>query len=227
MTNKKIKQILISEGVTYLYHADSVETSLSFLKNGGLISRGICEDNNFPQSPQSSDYKDKCLGIYYDIFFDSVDIHMRSKQANYYGPVLFIYDIDVLDEIEEGAIKITKDNPIRWKINSTNDKRYFTEVDDLHMNFHKGNFGQHITIVNRQTPLPFDFLSEIILNFPENFDCPLIHKASIQIQEVIQEKNIPTYYHEEICYNNNCKCHEFYSKKHNTEKFFGLGNHHA
>ncbi len=222
MTNQQIKQILISKGVTHLYHANSVKTSLTFLHNNGLISRGICEDRGLPQSPQSpqsSDNKDKYLEIYYDIFFDSVDIHKRTHHANFYGPVLFVYNIDVLDTAEEGSIKITKDNPIRWETFFTEDERYFTNVEDLRANFFKGEFKQHITIVNRHTPLSFDYLNKIILNFP-NIDNPLLNQAYRYINNITQEKNIQIC--SQIC-EGSCKCNEFYSNSLNINKFFGLG----
>lgn len=220
MTNQEIKQILMSKGVTELYHANSVETSLTFLKNNGLISRGVCEDKNFPQSSQDSDNTDKNFGIYYDIFFDSVDVHERSSNANFYGPVLFVYSINVLDTVEEGSIKITKSNPKSWDDNITENDKYFTDIDDLRMGFRKGNFGQHITIVNRLTPLPFDHLKRIILNFPENNNKPIFRQAYTSIKN--EAKNIKLIL--TVC-NSVCKCNRFYAINSNQNKLFGLGKH--
>ena len=114
MTNKTIREILLKKGVSKLYHTNTVETSLSFLKNGGLLSRGLCEDLKCPQTGQYTDSLDKEYDIYYDIFFDSVEIQ-RITGVSYYGPVLFVYNINVLDDIEEGHIRITKMNPDKWR----------------------------------------------------------------------------------------------------------------
>lgn len=68
MTNFEIKQILISKQINYLYHSNTVETSITFLRHGGLLSRGAVEKNGLNQTPQRSDEIDKQLGIYNDIF---------------------------------------------------------------------------------------------------------------------------------------------------------------
>lgn len=222
MTNKEIKHILISKDVNKLYHANSVETSLTFLKNNGLMSRGICEQDNLPQSPQLSDNQDKKLGIYYDIFFDSVDIHKRTHNANFYGPVLFVYNIDVLDSVDEGSVKITKNNPIYWKHNAPENERYFTNINDLYQNFCKGNFGQHITIANRYTPLPFDHIESVVLNFPANAHDAFFEKAYKSISHLTKFHNIPLC--AERC-NPDCKCNQFYNQPNNKIKFFDLRRH--
>ena len=53
----------------YLYHGNSVITSLSFILNKKLFSRKYGEDNAIPQTFQKSDDKDKEQDIYNDIFF--------------------------------------------------------------------------------------------------------------------------------------------------------------
>ena len=123
MTNREIVEILTSKCVNRLYHSNTVETAISFLRAGGLLSRGLCEHLGYPQTPQNSDQLDREFDIYYDLFFDSVDIHERAHNANYYGPVLFEYNISVLDSIPEGCIRITKSNPINWNANITEDEQ--------------------------------------------------------------------------------------------------------
>ena len=107
MTNFEIKQVLINNDVQHLYHTNTVETALSFLQCGGLLSRGICADMELPQTPQYTDALDRRYNIFYDIFFDSTEIQKITGYSAY-GPVLFQYNLDVLDSIEEGHILITK-----------------------------------------------------------------------------------------------------------------------
>lgn len=68
MTNSEIKQVLKNNNVLHLYHTNTVETSISFLCNKGLLSRGLCEDISFPQTGQYTDTLDQEYNIYYDIF---------------------------------------------------------------------------------------------------------------------------------------------------------------
>ena len=101
MTNKDIQRILLEKEVAHLYHANSMATACTFLENGGLLSRGAVEDFGLYQTPQETDATDKLLDVYYDIFFDSVDIHERIGKINHYGPIVFVYSTDVLEICSE------------------------------------------------------------------------------------------------------------------------------
>lgn len=166
MTNQTIKQILKEKSVFHLYHANTVPTSCTFLEHHGLLSRGAVEDYHLFQSPQASDETDKLVDVFYDIFFDSVDVHRKRKNLNFYGPVLFVYSIDLIDTLPEGAIRITKDNPIRWTPNMPEQEKYFLLEDELRSAFKKGTFCQHITLRHQKKPVPFDHLETIILDDP-------------------------------------------------------------
>lgn len=98
-----------------MYHANTVATACTFLENGGLLSRGYVEDHDLFQTSQRSDEHDQHVDVFYDIFFDSVDVHKRGNDRNKYGPVTFVYSVGVIDTLSEGELQITKDNPIRWK----------------------------------------------------------------------------------------------------------------
>lgn len=130
MTNIEIKNVLLEHGVNYLYHCNTVETSLSFLKSGGLLSREQCLKMNLPQTPQVTDEIDKKYNIFNDIFFDSIEIQKKTG-ISYYGPVLFVYDINVLDLIDNEKIRVTRKNPINWISLDTESNRYFTDIDTL------------------------------------------------------------------------------------------------
>ena len=182
-----------SKNVQYLYHANTVKTSTTFLENGGLISRGAVNDLGLVQTPQISDETDREFNVDYDIFFDSVDIHERAKKINNYGPVTFVYSIDVIDALPEGCIKITKTNPMYWNQNMTEEEKYFTNYVDLRNNYEKGNFNQHFTITNQRQPLTFDYLCKIILDDPHAIrqaDQRIFEQAVNYINEAVIEKNI-------------------------------------
>lgn len=140
MNNTEIKNILLAENVNYLYHANTVRTSITFLENGGLISRSTVEDLGLVQTSQTSDETDRLFNVDYDIFFDSVDIHERIKKINNYGPVTFVYSINVINILPEGIIKITKKNPMYWNNGMTEEEKYFTTYDEMFANYKKGNF---------------------------------------------------------------------------------------
>lgn len=115
---------------------------------------------NLPQTPQYTDESDKLYNIYYDIFFDSMEIQRRTG-ISYYGPVLFVYSIDVIDSVKEGHIRITKMNPDRWNNCLRDTKKYFCTFEDLSLHFDKDDFGQHITLTNQRQPLSFNYLERI------------------------------------------------------------------
>ena len=109
-----VYEILKSKGVDFLYHANSVQTSCTFLKNGSLLSRGVVQRRGFRQTEQPSDVIDQKYGVWLDIFTDSVDIHQRANRRNTYGPVLFKINIDILKTLNLPPLWITKKNPTKW-----------------------------------------------------------------------------------------------------------------
>lgn len=187
MTNETIKHILTEKGITHLYHVNSVATASTFLENGGLLSRGAVEDYGLFQTPQETDNKDKDVDVFYDIFFDSVDIHQRIRNLNHYGPVAFVYSIDLIDTLPQGSIKITKDNPIRWNPDMTEDEKYFLSEGELRLWFNKGDFTQHITVRHQIGPLSFDYLEKIIIDDPGVDDTRYFENAYRHLQDLIDE----------------------------------------
>ncbi len=164
MTNQQIKHILRGKGVESLYHANTVGTSVTFLENGGLLSRGAVESAGLYQTSQQTDDKDRVLGVFYDIFFDSVDIHSRARKRNDYGPVTFEYSLNLIDSLPENSVKITKENPIYWSEDMPEEERYFMNETELEAEYFKGDFKQHFTITQQMRPLPFTYLNRIILD---------------------------------------------------------------
>lgn len=166
LDNIQVRDFLVERGIYYLYHANTVLTSCTFLRNGGLLSRGYVEDNGLLQTPQQSDDIDKKYGIQYDIFFDDCDIHLRSNNVNYYGPVLFKFSVDVLLAEIHSPVKITKRNPLYWK-NVEPSSEYFNSIVELEADYCPGDFGQIITL-HEANVFPFEpYLIEIIVDNPQ------------------------------------------------------------
>lgn len=207
---KEIKKVLLSRGVTQLYHANTVVTSLSFIRSGGLLSRGYAEDINAPQTSQQTDDSDKLFGIYYDIFFDATDIHRQMRSLNFYGPVSFAYSVDVLDHpgIE---VKVTKCNPQYWKPDQDASQRYFLTEFELGLHYDHTDFGEHITICNMHTPLPFaPYLERIVIDDPQIKNTKYFDSAVTAIRKELGRQGITI----PLCIREcpaDCGCHEAYS----------------
>ncbi len=148
--------VLKKTGARHLYHANSVTTSYTFLKQGGLLSRGFVEDHYLKQTPQSSDEIDKKHGIWHRIFLDSVDIHDRAGERNRYGPVLFQFDLNILLKLIAGTeILVTKKNPVHWDDGDPDSKRWFRSKDELGKGIKFGDFGQMLVIETPSEKLDF------------------------------------------------------------------------
>lgn len=104
----KVKDALEREGITHLYHANTVRTALTFLEEGALLSRAAVSHRNLIQTPQQSDVTDKNVGVWGDVFVDTLDMHEHMKRPNVYGPVLFTLHLSVLSRSELSPLWITK-----------------------------------------------------------------------------------------------------------------------
>lgn len=162
-----VYEVLSGKGVTELHHANSVATACQFIRKGSLLSRGSVERLGVAQTPQASDDADKRYSIWFDVFVDSVDIHKRAKRANAYGPVLFVFDINIINKNGTGRIWVTKLNPTKWASKSE-EQRWFQGKADLEENFVKGRFDQMLVLRHSGGELPFGrYLKEIILDDPK------------------------------------------------------------
>lgn len=210
ITVQEIKKILIENNVEYLYHANTVLTSITFLKQGGLMSRGLVEEMGLCQTSQKTDELDKKLGVYYDIFFDSDDIHSRAKDINYYGPVTFVYSIDILDILNDKEVKVTRNNPLYWNISIPKDKYYFDDIYSMRREYHKGDFKQHLTICNFHQPLSFSpYLVKVIIENPNIKNTEYFNRAFNTIQELLYSNQLDVKLEVRQC-PSDCKCQEKY-----------------
>ena len=165
--SQSVYEILKAKRVNMLHHANSVITSCQFLRSGSLISRGTIQRAEMYQTPQASDDIDIEYGVWFDIFTDSVDIHARASRANYYGPVLFVLDSEIIKDAYTGNVWVTKLNPTKWN-GKPYEQRWFTSEEDLERNFVYGRFDQMIVFRHCGGELPLkDYLKEIILDDPQ------------------------------------------------------------
>ena len=164
---KALLQVLKEKGVDTLYHANTVQTACAFLHQGHLMARGIVDERGLAQTPQQTDDLDKRYGIWYDLFLDGVDIHDRTRRRNYYGPVLFEFDIGLLSQDWLPSLWVTKSNPQNWKDEDKAADRWFATVDEFSTNYQKGNFDKmfvlrHVGGLLRLQP----FLRKIVIDNP-------------------------------------------------------------
>ncbi len=171
MKPNEVHQILRNIGVTNLHHANTVTTSCTFLEQGGLLSRSFVEDRHLIQTPQYSDAENKNQNVWEWIFLDHVDIHAqtgRNKGHNQYGPVLFVFNLDLLLTLPAGSeVFVTRYNFFYWQSKS-NDQRWTRKSGELARNISLGDLNKIIVI---KTPSgKIDFQSNqvrIILDDPQ------------------------------------------------------------
>lgn len=113
LDNKKLYDLLHSKNISNLFHANTVATSITFIEEGGLLSRNDIEERGLYQTPQTSDEIDKLFDVFDDVFLDTKDLHEHFSRQNHYGPVLFKFKLELLFE-ENLDIWMTKNNPIYW-----------------------------------------------------------------------------------------------------------------
>ena len=70
-------------------------------------------------------------------------MHKVVKNANKYGPVCFVFSINLLDDTFLPPIRITKSNPFNWKKNLNNniEDNYIDNLSE----YRKGDLAMHLT----------------------------------------------------------------------------------
>ncbi len=157
MTGEEFYEALAAKGVTRIFHANSVKTSVSQLRLGGLASRKRVEESRHPQTKQYTDDLDRRLGIWNDIFLDTVDIHSQISDRNKYGPVLFEFGVEMLLNLPPGSrVLITRSNPSKWQVGASEADCYFLNRSELDKGFGVGNFDHMLVIRTPNGLIPFE-----------------------------------------------------------------------
>ncbi len=167
-----VLSILREKGISSLFHANTLLTSSTFLHQGSLLSWGTVADRGFAQTPQQSDELDKNYGIWHDIFLDLVDIHSRAGGRNFYGPILFRLDIQLLSAPWLTCVMITKKNPTKWTDGDSWQDRYYTSPAEFQQHHSFGNFGSSLILTLEGGSLPLSpYLQSLIVDDPQCKSC--------------------------------------------------------
>lgn len=131
----EVIKALKGKGIEHVFHANSIETSLSFLRHGALLSREECNRRKAPMSWQPSDKTDIKYGIFDDLFFNLRDLHNQFECANQYGPILFKVSLSRLEKFfRETNAKVgvtTWYIPHKWQDDDPPEKRWNKEVKTI------------------------------------------------------------------------------------------------
>ncbi|RWU07984.1 hypothetical protein EGC76_11710 [Pseudidiomarina gelatinasegens] len=212
--SKHVFDALMDKGIDELHHANSVATACQFLRSRSLLSRGTVERLGITQTPQSSDDLDKRYGIWFDVFADSVDIHNRARRANAYGPVLFVFNTELINRSYTGRIWVTKLNPTKWSGKSEK-QRWFQDKKDLEDNITKGTFDQMLVFRHCGGELPFKkFLKRIVLDDPQRTseeDVDFYSMAVGALKLAMSYSNLDIPIERRVC-RLGCKCNDNYGE---------------
>jgi hypothetical protein len=220
---------LIENNIYYLYHANSLTTSLGFIHNAGLLSRGAMEKRNVQQTGQNSDGIDKKFNVWNDIFLDTVDLHgyrySGYSRQNIYGPVLFILKVNLLLDSRFNNVWITTNNPSNWNESDIEEDRYFDTVDNYIRDMGINRQQKMITIRNMNDSIPFsEYLECIKLDNPQRcFAKPqsnVYQYAYNKLNNAVNKAALNVNVIEHKC--NNCYCIENYKDMNRMEldKYF-------
>ena len=112
--SKLLWELLRQKGVERFHHANTVQTSLTFIREGALLSRAYSELRGLAQTDQYTDESDKKWGVWDTVFLDGTDLHKKFLYRNLYGPVLFYIHLDILLDPRFPSIRVTRNNPAYW-----------------------------------------------------------------------------------------------------------------
>ena len=169
---EELYDFLSSKKFKYFFHANTVKTSCTLIRQNGLLSRGEIEARKLPMTPQFSDDIDKRFDVWNDIFLDIVDLHGYFPRQNVYGPVCFKISNEFLLDKNLPNICITKNNPIYWNVEMTEEEKYYSSVNEYIVDFEECMRNNTIqtkmfTIHNTGKRIPFKkYLVEVILDNP-------------------------------------------------------------
>lgn len=138
ISSKALYKILKEKDVEFLYHANTVSTSLTFINQLALLSRHQIEKENLLQSVQKSDTIDKKYDVWDHVYLDGTDHHVKYSRANFYGPVIFRMKLDMLTAPSLSKVFIMKSNPITWNDRTTLENKFYIDIDDVNRDYLSG-----------------------------------------------------------------------------------------
>lgn len=124
------------KGIQNFHHANTVNTSLTFISEGALLSRGYVETKGLTQTEQYTDTKDKVLGIWDSVFLDGIDLHRKFARPNKYGPILFYINLDILLTRDFPEVSVTRSNPAKWSSTINN---FYESIEDIDRDYLTGD----------------------------------------------------------------------------------------
>lgn len=213
MNGNDLYNIFLKKNIKTLHHANSVMTSISIIRLGGLASRHLVEKNGLRQSGQYTDELDKQFGIWDDVFMDTVDIHRRIRNRNQYGPVLFEVDVSVLQALPSSArVLVSKMNPSKWKESTPFRDRYFEDAMEADVGVRVGDFDQMLMIGNVGGIIPFGgYLQRIVLDDVNGGaqTSQEFQRAAQELNQALQDRKINMHVTRRGCVD--CRCYQSYS----------------
>lgn len=138
LSAKSLYYILERKKVEYLYHANTVATSITFINNDALMSRKFVEEHGLGQTPQASDELDKKYDVWDHVFVDGLDLHNKYNRNNSYGPVLFRLKLAILLSPAITGVYITRNNPLYWKDSMPLEQRYYSNIEEFEQDYLTG-----------------------------------------------------------------------------------------
>ncbi len=162
----EVLRVFREKGVPWLRHANTVRTTCTFLEHAHIMARGVVHERSLGQTAQRSDRGDRRLGIWYDLFFDAADIHVRYRRRNLYGPVLLNFDLVLLEQDWLPFVWVTKTNPIYWRTTTPHSQRWFSSIKELEADYDPQLVHQHIVLRNVAGTVRLNpYLREIIVDW--------------------------------------------------------------
>ena len=133
------------------------------------------------------------LGIWYDLFFDTIDLGAKYPY-NKYGPITFCFDIELLQEYWLPKIWVTRTNPIHWKPNAINQWLTQEEISTTYDPISSNAYQNHLVVRNAGGVIRLGkHLKEIIVDDPEMKigGIEYLHIAQIAIYTAFNQRKLP------------------------------------
>ncbi len=135
ISSKALYDVLKKKNVEFLYHANTVLTSLSFIKEKALLSRHEVEAGGLKQSFQKSDLEDKKHDVWDHVFVDGTDHHVKYSRPNFYGPVLFRLRLELLTSPLFPTVYIMRSNPLYWSDKTSLENKFYKLIEEVNEDY--------------------------------------------------------------------------------------------